>query len=45
MKIEDLTLEAVLPLIRDKLTTAKKSGGKKSTRSGGTKRSGKATSA
>jgi DNA topoisomerase-1 len=46
MKIEDLTLEAVLPLIRDKLATAKKSG-KKGGRSagGGGKKAPKAAKA
>jgi DNA topoisomerase I len=38
MKIEELTLDMVLPLIRDKLATSKKGGGKKGAKaSGGTK--------
>lgn len=46
MKIEELTLEAVLPLIRDKLATAKKPAKKSGGRGrSGTKRAPKATSA
>jgi topoisomerase IA-like protein len=42
MKIEDLTLEAVMPLIRDKLSTGKK-GGKKASRGAAAKKAPKST--